>query len=164
MVNLSSAYNRINRTRILRAWEFEIQFYDKAGRINKAFDPIFAKATSFPGRESSDIELPIGGTTVKYPGPPSYNNSWTANIRDNVSLSVRKAFDKHMGPIAWYDKEPDFQEQMSVMIQTVSAGRSAKVMLENAYISNIGEITMDYGDESVATYDVTFNYHRWILK
>ena len=152
--------SNLKTTRLLRSWEFKVELFGYDFKNLKI--PIYASATALPGREVSDIELPIGGTTVKYPGPPTYSNSWTVTFRDDVDLTIRRALDKHMGPIAWYKPtEVTFQKQFNAKLSIV--GGKSTIKLENAYISNIGEVTMDYSTVAIATYVVTFNYHRWSL-
>jgi len=152
----------IGKRRLLRSWEFEVEFHGEGLRIN----PVYVNSTSFPGRAVSDIELPIGGTTMKYPGPPVYDSSWTVTFRDTFDLSVRKALDRYIGQIAWYESRPRFQPQMTVIVRPVDPvlGGNTMIVLENAYISNIGDATMEYSNEALATYEVTFNYHRWYFK
>jgi len=157
--------NTLKTKRILRTWEFRVEFQNADDLTNVAKE-IWISAVSFPGREVSDIELPIGGTTVKYPGPPTYNNSWTVTFRDDISLTIRKALDKYMGPVAWYEPEKaTFQKNdLTVILRPEfrgEKGTAPQITLEKVFISNIGEISMNYGEESIATYDVTFNYHRW---
>jgi len=157
--DLASQYGILQKKRILRSFEFQLWFPPEIGLM---FEPIFASATSFPGREVTDIELPIGGTTVKYPGPPVYNNSWTVTFRDTIDLKIRKALDRWMGPVAFFD--PDnviFQGMYTITVKPEND--NTEIYLRNAYISNIGEITMDYSSDAVATYDVSFNYHEWIF-
>ena len=158
--DLISQYGILKSTRILRTFQFSLMI------PGVEFDHILVSATSFPGREVTDIELPIGGTTVKYPGPPVYNDSWTVTFRDDADLYIRKQLDEFMGPVAFFDPTlAIFQEQrdITVMVED-STGAPTKIVLKNAYISKIGEVTMDYGNDAIATYDVTFNYHMWEFK
>ena len=164
---ISDQFNGVIKSkRLLRAWEFGLEFQDDG--IKNEMSPVLVSATTFPGREVSDIELPIGGTTIRYPGPPTYNGNWTVTFRDFISLSIRKSLDKYMGSIAWFDAgivKPTFQKQLDIVVGPEDAGNPnnilSQIILENAYISNIGDAVMDYGNEALATYEVTLNYQRW---
>ena len=161
--DLFKQYDVLRSRDILRTFQFSLDIPP----LKNEFKHIFGSATSLPAREVTDIELPIGGATVKYPGPPAYNNSWTVTLRDDTDLKLRKRLDEHIGPIAFFKpNNPSFQEQMNntVYVGKVAEDSAIPIQLIKAYISSLGEISMDYGNDAIATYDVTFNYHRWEFK
>jgi hypothetical protein len=138
---------------LLQGYQFKLQVNGIAGGV-------YLQGTKFPGRRANDITLDIGGSTVRYPGIPVNDQTWTLKCFDNANMDNRRAFDTMMGDTPFFMDRPSFQKKQDM---TLFFGNSFenKLVLYSAYINNLGEATLDYSDHNPVQYEVTFNFQYW---
>lgn len=138
---------------LLRGYQFKLQ-------VPGLKPGIYMQGSKFPGRRVNDISLDIGGATVRYPGIPINDASWSVKCFDDVNMTNRRALDRMMGDTPMFMAKPVFQKQRNF---TLMFGEQfdRKLILHGGYISNLGEATLDMTDANPVQYEVTFNFQYW---
>ena len=138
---------------LLRGYQFKLQ-------VPGLVPGIYMQGSKFPGRRVSDISLDIGGTTVRYPGLPINDTSWSVKCFDDSNMSNRRVLDRLMGDTPMFMDRPVYQKARQLTLMFGSMFEN-KLILYKGYISNLGEATLDMTDANPVQYEVTFNFQYW---
>jgi len=144
-------------------------------KVGNSSDTMYkVRATSLP--ESTIEEIPIHwqGMASKLPGVRTYTD-WTITVNCDNDWLIRQDFEKWMDLINnWYVNEEtsedspgettfasdrsDYLSTQRLQLLDYNLSVTKTITLYKAWPKSIGSVTLDYGAQEVASFDVTFSY------
>jgi hypothetical protein len=131
------------------------------------------RSTNFPGDNVEEIIVNWQGSDLKLPGKRTMGD-WTVTLNVDKPVNVRRAFDEWMkivhnpetGVYGKYDKDNrDYVADQYLAMLDYEGNEIRVITLTDAWIKSLGTIELDYANQDVAQFDVTFGYmHHSISK
>ena len=130
-----------------------------------------AKATSIPEASLGEIPIYWQGMNNKLPGPRTYGD-WSVTLILQNDWGIRYAFEEWLQKINnWsgggsYDGSIGYRNQtqtLTLLDERINIDIKV-ITLVNSWPKSIGAVTLDYGTQEVASFDVTFAYQYFEFK
>lgn len=144
-----------------RSNKFFTMLLTKTQLIPLPIIPLSIIATTFPGRELSELEFNDMGTKYSIAGDVKFND-WTVTIRTFNYLDYRQIkswFELIHTPMEGTRALPSEYKSMCTVSQTnhTSPIPLTNLLLKGVYPKSIGDVTLSEDSPDLVTFDVTFN-------
>jgi hypothetical protein len=176
---------------IQRTFMWEVYFPNMGRKLGFDGDAIsddmtlHAREATIPSRGTDTIESQFGGMRQFFPGKPTFSNDVTLTFEEteeqNVTLflyawnqmifgtSVNKM--KELGHSNGVRKRDYYSTDIEVIPfpygykkdESKSSKLKYKFIYKNAWLSNVSDVSLSYGDSSSVKYQATFAYDYWEL-
>lgn len=132
------------------------------GGVLSSDHPYLVNASSLPAQSIEEISTDFQGMAYKI-GATNTFEDFNITFKCDTAQDVRKAFLEWMSlvhnPVTNVHGVPsEYMGQVGLTQLNVNGDAIIRYDLVKAWPSNVGEITLDYSDKSISTFDVTFKY------
>jgi hypothetical protein len=146
-------------------------FYAKVTGKGGSFDkdhPYLVNSTTLPAQSIEPITTNWQGNEYKIGGVNSFSD-FPITFKSDVKQDLRAQFLKWAqlihDPVTNVHGNPnDYFGQVDLTQIDVNGEGVMSYSLINAWPSGIGEITLDYGNKEISTFDVTFTYQYHVVE
>lgn len=164
-MNLDALKTNLTNPQRTFMWEFEIP----APKGTGSSDVWVLRAQSImePGRSFEPINIPYKGTGgLRVPGKEAYTHEITVRVIEGEDADTYKAIQSWMKLIrdnvsGVGEADPDLKTDAVVRLLTTKGEVSKQVKIVGMYPQAKPDVTLNYDENAVEAYDVTFAYDRW---
>lgn len=126
-----------------------------------------AQSSTIPGRSVGAIQIPYKqGAAIQFPGKLTYSHEWTCTFVEGEDRKVHDAI------YAWAQAvvndasgigngDTAIKTDAYLVLLDTKDSTTSKIKLIGCFVSNIADVSLDYGTEDGVKYSVTFRYDRW---
>jgi len=128
------------------------------------------QSTAMPERGTGTIEIPFQqGPKLQFPGKLEYPHTWDCTFIEGEDAAVMSAF------YGWAQQvvndvtnvgSPFPEIITNILLQLVSTDGNtvtSEFTLVNAWVQKIGQVQLDYENQSIIKLPITFRYQSWEL-
>jgi len=167
MANMSVDSLRNNLTNPQRGYLWEVIFPSIPGGGDSDALTIRAQSAAIPSRSVGEIKIPFKQSAgVKYAGKLSYTQTMALTFAEGEDKKV------HTAIYAWkqkivndYSNVGDGDEAIKadfyLNLLSTKGEITRTIKLVGAFPQEVGEISLDQGEEDAIKYPVTFSFDRW---
>lgn len=164
-MNLDALKQNLTNPQRTFMWEFEIP----APKGISASDVWTIRSQSIvePGRSFAAIDIPYKGTGgLRVPGKEVYTHEIAVRVLESEDAATFKAIHSWMKMIrdnvsGVGEADPDLKTDAVVRLLTTKGVVAKMVKLVGMYPQAKPDVTLNYDENAVEGYDVTFAYDRW---
>lgn len=148
-----------------RVYLWEVSFVNPIGGGDREVLTLRCQSSTIPGRSVGEIVVPFKQTGgIKYPGKLTYSHSWTCEFIEGEDGKVFDAI------YAWaqqivndYDGvgEVDIKSDIYLKLLSTKGEETREIKLVGCYPQDRPDVAVNYGNEDVLRYTVTFSYDYW---
>jgi len=144
-----------------RSYLFELVL--PTGKNFKPNHTYLVKSTALPTSTMGIIEADFQGNKYKLAGTQEFSD-FTVSFRSDIADDIRKLFLTWMNDFTHNPEDNvhgsplDYMEDITLKHKDGLGSTILTYNLIKAFPSVIGEITLDYGNKEIASFDVTFAY------
>lgn len=156
--------------------QFQIEFGGIPTSDAKIMDDmvIYAMSAQLPGRTIEAQPTPFYGFNFQVPVNTTYEQTWTLEVRCDEQMRIRTVFEN------WFDSISALKNSTggskgkiptntyavvhmlsSKFFNESNPSISRTYRLEGVFPSNIGAMTLNHGDNSIATFSMTLMFQYW---
>lgn len=150
---------------------FSVQITNPANTIADLQTPFFIKAASLPGININPLSVSYFGRPIKLAGNREFED-WNVTVINDEDFKIRNAMEQWSNSINGFEtnvrKFPTSEHSqykstatITQFSQTGSALRTYKFI--GIFPTNIAAIEMDWENESVQNFGVTFSIDYWVV-
>lgn len=161
----------------LRTSFFDVQFINPADAAADIVAPFRIKAASMPERALNPIDISYFGRVIKVAGSATYND-WNVTCYEDEDMKLRNALEawshrinapeqnvRKFGSSALQEYKTD--AIVTLYPQTGDPENGGSVLRKYKFIgifpTSVGNVSLDWENNNVTTFDVTFAYDYWII-
>lgn len=147
--------------------ELAFPSYVTAGALVGLNSQFLCKAATLPASTVENLPVMYRGRAVNFAGERSFN-PWTISIYNDTTFSIRNAMEVwsdgilNMGQTNGRVNPRDYQVDLLVHQMDRNGNTVKSYKFIDAYPTDIGPITLDYGQNSeIELFDTIFHYNYW---
>ena len=147
--------------------ELAFPSYVTAGALVGLNSQFLCKAATLPASTVENLPVMYRGRAVNFAGERSFN-PWTISIYNDTTFSIRNAMEVwsdgilNMGQTNGRVNPRDYQVDLLVHQMDRNGNTVKSYKFIDAYPTDIGPITLDYGQNSeIELFDTVFHYNYW---
>lgn len=130
--------------------------------------PYLVKSTSLPEVSFEEVAVKYGSLTYKIAGEKTYSD-WAISINiDEKGEILQKFHDWHDGiynmKTGNVNLPKNYYQQQSVHLLDYTGNTTKIYKMFNCWPKAIGETTLDYSSNEIATFNVTFSYSHFTVE
>lgn len=131
--------------------------------------PFMVKASSLPASTITSIDtVNYFGRQVKYAGSRTFAE-WGVTVINDEDFLVRNSMEAWMNSIATHDTNlrglPQDYKSNALITQYSKNGEALRTYkFEGLFPTSIAAQTMDWDQDGIQTFDVTFSYDLWMVE
>lgn len=150
---------------------FQVQILNPINGIADVKVPFMVQAANLPESTLGTIEVPYFGRKLKMAGDRTFN-PWTVTVINDEDFLIRNAMEGWMNAINSHTgnlrltggASPSLYKTQAQITQYAKTGEELRIYQFNGlYPSDIAAISMDWNNEGIETFDVTFQYDWWTV-
>ena len=147
----------------LQQWNWDLLIPNMPGSSNSRPFTIKCQTASIPGFEIEKVDVPLHGVQIQYAGRAVYSHTFEVTVMETSDASTRSML------VAWKNQIRDIVN--NVGNSKNSYGTNLQLVLYNdvpavvrtiniygAWISAVGDSTLDGAQSALVSYSVTFTY------
>lgn len=137
---------------------------------------IRARTATIPSRGNDTIDSQFMGMKQFFPGKPSFGNTFEVTIEETEDQIVHRALTSWQNLIfnisptlatGGQSQRPlkrDVAKDIYLIMYKYNGEEiERKIRFYNAFVQNVGDVTMDYNGNEAVQYSTTFNFDFWEL-